>query len=187
MAFLSKKEIEKLGFKSIGENVLVSDKCSVYNASEISLGSNVRIDDFCILSAGTGGIYIGNNVHIACYVSLIGKERIEICDFAGISSKCAIYSSSDDYSGNYLTGPSVPDKFRNVDSREVVLKEHSLLGAMCVVLPGVIIGKGTAVGAFSLVNRSLPTHSIASGIPAKVVKKRESKLYDLEIEYKKTV
>ena len=60
MSFLSKKELNDLGFKSLGENVLISDKCSIYNAKNISIGDNTRIDDFAILSAGDGGIEIGN-------------------------------------------------------------------------------------------------------------------------------
>ncbi|WP_375577900.1 hypothetical protein ABWH96_12675 [Marivirga tractuosa] len=102
MAFLSKLELQKIGFKELGENVQISDKVSIYNPANISIGSNVRIDDFCILSAGEGGIRIRNYVHIACYVSLIGKELIEVQDYVGISSKSAVYSSSDDYSGEYL-------------------------------------------------------------------------------------
>lgn len=124
MGFLKKNELENLGFSQIGDNVLISDKCSIYNPSKISIGSNVRIDDFCILSAGENGIKIGNNVHIACYVSLIGKESIDIGNFVGISSKTAVYSSSDDYSGNYLTGPTVDEKFKNVDHRKVKFEEY---------------------------------------------------------------
>ncbi|MET0944100.1 MAG: hypothetical protein ABWY22_01685, partial [Flavobacterium sp.] len=142
MGFLTLNELETMGFAHIGINVLISDKCSIYNPSKISIESNVRIDDFCIISAGEKGIKIGNNVHIACYVSLIGKELIEIGNFVGISSKTAIYSSSDDYSGNFLTGPTVDEKFKNVDNRKVKLEDHVIIGAQCVILPGVTIKEG---------------------------------------------
>lgn len=172
MAFLSREELESMGFKSLGEHVLISDKASIYNPAAISLASNIRIDDFCILSAGAKGIEIGNYVHIACYVSLIGSELIKIHDFVGISSKTAIYSSSDDYSGNFLTGPTIDDRYKNVDNRPVILEEHSLLGAGCIVLPGVVIGEGTAVGALSLVTKSLPPWGIYLGTPVKFIKER---------------
>ena len=70
--FLTKKQIDKIGFKSIGDDVLISDKASIYNPSDIEIGSNVRVDDFCIISAGNGGIKIGSNIHIAIFSSLIG-------------------------------------------------------------------------------------------------------------------
>jgi len=47
--FYSREELEKIGFKSIGENVLISDKTSIYNPQNIEIGSNVRIDDTFIL------------------------------------------------------------------------------------------------------------------------------------------
>lgn len=44
--FLTEKEIKILNFKSIGKNVLISDKASIYGAENMSIGNNVRIDDF---------------------------------------------------------------------------------------------------------------------------------------------
>ena len=185
MGFLSKEVLDSMGFKSIGENVLISDKASIYNPRNISLGSNIRIDDFCILSAGEKGIELGNYIHIACYVSLIGSELIKLHDFVGISSKTAVYSSSDDYSGNFLTGPTIDNMFKNVDNRPVIFHTHSLIGAGVIILPGVEIGEGTAVGAMSLVSKSLEEWSIYSGVPAKLIKKRSKKMLTFVDEMKK--
>ncbi len=185
MGFLSKEVLDSMGFKSLGENVLISDKASIYNPKNISLGSNIRIDDFCILSAGEKGIELGDHIHIACYVSLIGSELIKLYDFVGISSKTAVYSSSDDYSGNFLTGPTINNKFKNVDNRPVIFHTHSLIGAGVIILPGVEIGEGTAVGAMSLVSKSLEEWSIYSGVPAKFIKKRSKKMLTLVNEMNK--
>lgn len=103
MAILGREAIEALGFAFVGENVQISDRASFYGASRISLGSNVRIDDFCVLSAGVGGISIGDYVHIAVYSSLIGAGKVSLSDFCNISSRVAIYSSNDDYSGAAMT------------------------------------------------------------------------------------
>ena len=59
-SFYDNDELKRLGLKSIGENVLISRKASIYGAKSISIGHNVRIDDFCILS---GTISIGRTVH----------------------------------------------------------------------------------------------------------------------------
>ncbi|PZD76609.1 acyltransferase [Mesonia sp. K7] len=178
MGFLSRKQLNQIGFATVGENVLISDKCSIYNPQKIVIGSNVRIDDFCILSAGDGGIIIGNYVHIACYVSLIGAETIKVSDFVGISSRTAVYSSSDDYSGNNLVGPTIPSIFKKVDNRKVTFEKLSLIGANCVILPGVIVGEGTAVGALSLVIRTLEPWGIYIGNPLKFIKPRSKKMID---------
>lgn len=58
MGFYSREQLEKIGFKSLGENVLISDKTSIYSPENISIGNNVRVDDFSILSAGGGGTLI---------------------------------------------------------------------------------------------------------------------------------
>ena len=100
--FYSKEELSNMGFKSLGENVLISDKASIYGIKNIEIGSNVRIDDFCIISAGEGGIKIGNYVHIACYAHLIGSGQIIVEDHAQISGKVSIYSSSDDFSLQHI-------------------------------------------------------------------------------------
>lgn len=180
MGTLSRQQIEVIGFKSVGENVLISDKASIYGAAHISIGSNVRIDDFVVLSAGDGGIEIGNYIHIAVFSSLIGAGRITLSDFCNISSRVSIYSSSDDYSGEYMTNPMVPKSLTNVIKAPVCLGKHVIIGAGCVVLPGVRLEEGVAVGALSLVAKSFSNFDIIGGSPAKVIKKRDKKLLELE-------
>jgi len=179
--FYTKEELNKIGFKSIGENVLISDKASIYGAKNIEIGSNVRVDDFCILSAGEGGIKIGNYIHIACYAHLIGSGQIIVDDHAQISGKVSIYSSSDDFSGDFLVGPTVPKEFTNVKNLTVHLKKYVVLGCNTVVLPGVTIEEGTAVGAMSLVNKSLPEYCIYGGNPIKFLKERTKGVQKYEI------
>ncbi|MES2480160.1 MAG: acyltransferase [Bacteroidota bacterium] len=176
MAYLNSEQLKAMGFASIGTNVLISDKASIYNAQKIKIGSNVRIDDFCIISAGEHGIEIGDFVHIACYVSLIGNELIKVQDFVGISSRTAVYSSSDDYSGNFLMGPTIPNQYKNVDSRPVVFENHTVIGAGSVILPGVTVAEGTAVGALSLVSKNLEAWSIYIGSPIKFIKPRAKEM-----------
>lgn len=183
--FYTEQELQKIGFKSVGKNVLISDKCSIYSPQNIEIGDNVRIDDFCVISAGELGIRIGNNVHIAVYCSLIGNGSIIMENFSGLSSRVSIYSSTDDYSGNYLTNPTVSKEFTNVISGTVRLGKHVIVGSGCVILPNVNLGDYCSVGAMSLINKSFDNSNIIAGIPARVIKHRENKLFDLECEYLK--
>lgn len=183
MSFYTKKELHGLGFKYLGSNVLISKKASLYGIDRISIDDNARIDDFVIISAGEGGVEIGRNVHIACFCSLIGQAKITLHDYAGVSSRVSIYSSSDDYSGNYLTNPTVPSEYTNVDSREVVVGKHGIVGAGSVILPGVTLQEGVAIGALSLVLKSCEAWSIYSGTPAKKIKARKDNCLNLESQY----
>jgi galactoside O-acetyltransferase len=99
MAWLTTARLSSMGFGSVGEGVMLSDKASYYNCAGIHVGDHARIDDFCVLSAGEGGIRIGRHIHLAVFTSLIGAGRITLDDFANVSSRVAIYSSSDDFSG----------------------------------------------------------------------------------------
>ncbi|MAX32701.1 MAG: galactoside O-acetyltransferase [Halomonadaceae bacterium] len=182
MAFLSRKKLEGIGFAKLGSNVLISDKASFHNPGKISIGNNVRIDDFCVISAGEGGVELGDYIHIAVFSSLIGAGKIKLFDFVNISSRVSVYSSNDDYSGSGLTNPMVPDEFKNVRSAAVQLKKHVIVGSGSVILPGVTLHEGAAVGALSLISKDCEEYKVYSGVPAMVVKPRRKDLKVLELE-----
>lgn len=180
MAHLTPDEISRMGFSSVGENVMISSKASFYNCAAISLGSNVRIDDFCVLAAGAGGIHIGNYVHIAVGTSLIGAGKITLSDFSGLSSRVSIYSSSDDYSGATLTNPTIPRELTGVLHADVLLAKHVIVGSGSVILPGVTLEEGVAVGALTLIGKSCPAFGIYLGNPARRIGERKRDLLVLE-------
>lgn len=180
-SFYSKNELNEIRFASLGQNVLISKKTSIYNPHKISIGNNVRIDDFCILS---GKISLGNYIHIAAYTALYGgKSGIKIHDYSNISSKNAIYAISDDYSGETMTNPMILDKYKRVHSEEVIINKHVIIGSGCVVLPGVVLREGSSFGAMTLINRSSEPWTINAGIPFRKIKDRSRRLLELEKQF----
>lgn len=181
-SFYSDEELRTIGFASIGKNVLLSRKVSIYSPEKISIGNYVRIDDFCILS---GNIRIGNYVHIAAACLLFGgSDGIVFEDYTGLSSRSAVYAESDDYSGRYLTNPMVPMEYRHIIGGGVIIKKHAIIGTGCSIMPSVIIGEGSAVGSMSLVNKPLDDWCIYVGIPCKKIRERSRELLDLELQIK---
>lgn len=183
-SYFSQEELQGMHFKSLGKNVLISKKSSLYGVSRMSVGDHVRIDDFCFFSAGEGGITLGSYIHISPFCSMAGKGAIIMDDFSGLSSRVAVYSSSDDYSGASLTNPTVPDEYKNVVHADVHLQKHVIIGAGSIILPGVTIGEGTAIGALSLVMKNVEPFKIAIGNPLKVIKDRKKDLIELEWKLK---
>lgn len=183
MAYLSEKELHALGLNNFGKNVKISTRASIYRAERISIGNHVRIDDYCVISAGDGGIFIGSYVHIAVYSSLIGREKIELSDFSGLSARVSIYSSSDNYSGKYMTNPTVPDEYTGVHHMPVSLGRHVIIGTGSVILPGTVLEDGVAVGALSLVKGRCREFGIYSGTPAKRISERKKNLLELETKF----
>lgn len=180
-SFFSKEELQLLNIK-VGNNVKISRKSSIYGYN-IEIGDNVRIDDFCILS---GKIRLGNYIHIAAYSALYGgTEGIYVKDYANISSRVSIYALSDDYSGETMTNPMIPDEYKNVDSRRVIINKHVIIGSTSVLLPGVDLGEGSAFGSFSFINNNSDEWSINAGIPAKKIKERSKKCLEYEQKLKK--
>jgi galactoside O-acetyltransferase len=94
-------------------------------------------------------------------------------DFSGISHGAKLLSTSDDFSGGVLTGPTVPAHLRNVHAARIVIGRHAVIGANSVVLPGTHMGEGAMVGALSLARGTLEAWKVHAGVPARVVGHRE--------------
>lgn len=180
-SFYLEEELKDLGLKQYGKDVRISRKCSIYGAENICIGNHVRIDDFCLLS---GNIVIGDYVHISAYASMFaGTSQIEIGDYVAISSRIAIYAESDDYSGESMVNPMVPEQFRHVVSENVIVGRHVIIGTGSTVLPGVTVGEGASVGAMSLINKDILPWTINAGIPCRKIRERSRKLLEYEAEF----
>jgi len=183
MAYFTVTQLAKLGFESIGKNVKISDKASIYDFNLISIGDNSRIDDFCIIS---GKIKIGKNVHITPQCLVAGGEKgIIFEDFTTIAYGVKVFTQSDDYSGFTMTNSTVPKKYKKEYKKNITLKKHSIVGAGSIIMPGVVLAEGTSIGAMSLVIKSTEPWSIYTGIPAKKIKNKSKDLLALEKKYLK--
>jgi galactoside O-acetyltransferase len=172
-SFYSDSELLEIGFKSVGKDVKLSRKASIYSPEKISIGDNVRIDDFCILS---GEITLGSNIHISAYVALYGAKGIIMEDYSGVSPKSVVYSAMDDFSGDYLIGPIHPDGTTNVTGGLVRICRFVQIGSNSVIFPNLTIGEGSVIGVCSLVNKDCEEWGVYYGIPAKKQKDRRSGL-----------
>jgi galactoside O-acetyltransferase len=177
-SFMTEQELASIGFKSFGENVLISRKASIYGANKMEIGSNVRIDDFCFLS---GRITLGSYIHLAVGCILYGSQAgITMEDFSGLSPRVTIHADSDDYSGESLTNPTTPEEFKAITHAPVRLERHAIVGSGCTLLPGVTLGEGTAIGSMSLVLKSTNPWTINMGIPCHEVAPRSRRALELE-------
>lgn len=181
MSFYSGEELKTLGLKKYGENVNISRFCRLYNPGSMEIGSNVRIDDFCLLSASSSNPFIIEDyVHISAGTYIFGTAGFHIKSFSNISVGCKVFTVSDTFSGEYLIGPSVPMKYRKVIESALTIERHTVIGAGCTVLPGFTIGEGVAIGANSLVNKNCESWSIYAGSPIRRLKDRSKKLLEME-------
>lgn len=180
MAWRANHELQDM-FAEVGDNVLISTRAVFYEPEKMRIGSNSRIDDFCLLS---GSVTIGQNVHLAVYTHVAGGVGgVVFSDFSGCAYGCHVLSQADDYSGASLTNPTVPKRYKNDTFASVHIGRHALLGTGTIVLPGCDVGEGAATGAGTVVTRSLDSWTIHVGQPAKALRPRSKQILELESLY----
>lgn len=176
-----------------GRNVVFGQNVVLRHPHKIRIGSNVVIDDHCLLDAkgdSNEGITIGSGVFIGRNTILSCKNgSIEIGDDANIGFNAEIFSASRVRVGArtliaaycYLVGGDhdFSDPTRSIldqprSSKGVSVGEGCWLGAGAKVLDGVTIGDRAIIGAGAVVRDPVPASAIAVGIPARVVATREA-------------
>lgn len=179
--YLTEHDLRNFGFRKIGRNIRISTDARIYGPEHISIGNNVRIDDFVILAAVNGHIDIGNYVFISRNCHLSGTLGITMEDFSSMAANTVIYSASDDYSGTYLTAQAVPQEYTAHDiGGHVVIGRHVIIGASTVIIGPCHLKNGCSVGAMSLIIKDTEEWGIYVGIPARKIKDRKKNLLDLE-------
>jgi len=158
-------------FLKCGKDVIIWPLAKLISSEVISFGDHVIIDDFVLLMGGER-TEIGDYVHIASFVSITGGGILVMEDFSGLSSGVRIYTGNEDYTGRCLTNPTVPFPYRIPMRSFVAIKKHAIIGTNAVVLPGVTIGEGCAIGACSLITKDCEPWGIYVGVPARRIKER---------------
>jgi galactoside O-acetyltransferase len=179
MPWLSREQIERLGLRRVGDDVRISDRCSFYGAEHVTIGDHVRIDDFVVITADEP-VVIGSWSHLSAHVFVGGVCGVEMADFVCLSQGAAVFTCSDDFSGQHLFGATVPEEYRNVKKGKVIFDTMSGVGAHGVVLPGVHFPIGSVIGALSLANRSLEPWTLYSGVPARRVRRTSTRCAELK-------
>ncbi len=170
-------------FKKVGRNVKIAKNCTIIGPENIEIGDNVRIDGYTTIIANEGFVKLGSYIHIAAYVWISASCGIVMEDFTAVSHGSRVYSRNDDYTGKALTNPMIPNEYHIFTGGQITMRKHSLIGAGCVVLPGVELGEGASVGALSLVNKSLDPWGVYVGVPARKLKDRLKDMLKLEKKF----
>ncbi|MEG4407517.1 acyltransferase [Microcoleus sp. MON2_D5] len=172
----------KLELAQVGQDVIIWPNAKIISPEVIAIGDSVIIDDFVFIMGGKS-TRIGSFIHIASFTSITGGGELVMEDFTGLSGGVRVYTGNEDYSGGCLTNPSVPEPYRLPTRSFVHIKKHAIVGANTVILPGVVIGEGAAIGANSLVTKDCEPWKIYFGSPAKAIKTRpQDKILELEAQ-----
>ncbi|WP_316353882.1 acyltransferase [Candidatus Trichorickettsia mobilis] len=153
-------------------SVTTFEYTKIVGKENIEFGNNIIIDDFVFIYA-KNKMKFSNFVHIASFATIIGVDYFEMQDFTAISIGCKVLTATDDFKSWGFGNSTINAKYRNVTKAPVILEKFSIVGANAVILPGVTIGEGVAVGAGSIVTKDLAPWGVYIG--NKRVKERDKK------------
>ena len=177
--YLDENELADLGIASVGKNVRVSEDAIIIGLENISLGSNIRIDSYNVILSKRGKFVVGNNVHIEPSSSIVTHFGVEIGNFCTISHGSRLYTASANYSGDYFTNVFPEAKYQVPKTGQIILEDHVMIGGNCVIMPGVTLGEGAAIGALSFIRKSVEGWAIYGGNPLKRLGDRKKTIKDI--------
>lgn len=174
-----------------GRNVAFGLNVALRHPRKIRIGDDVAVDDGCVLDAkGTAnaGIRIGSRVFLGRNTIVACKDGdIVLEDGVNVSYNCAVFSASSVRIGAdallaaycYVVGGGhdfgrvdVPVVEQPRPSKGIEIGHGAWLGAGAVVLDGVSLGHDAVIGAHAVVTQDVPPFTVATGVPARVVRDR---------------
>jgi len=172
-------ELRQMGFARVGENSAISRNCTIIGLENITIGDDVRIDGFTSIIAPAGKLKVGSHVQIGIGCVLGARGGIELGDYSSLSHGVRILSAVDDFDGRWMTNSTLPRDVLHVQAAPVRVGRYAPIGSGTLILPGVEIGEGAAIGAMSLVRHSVDGWKIYSGNPLREIGERARDLVGL--------
>ncbi len=156
-------------FERLGKDTVLEKNVLVFHAENIRVGNNVYVGHNSILKGyHKNKMIIGDHTWIGQGCFLHSAGGLEIGKAVGIGPMVKIITSA------HKEGPlNTPILFNDLEFKKVTIEDGCDIGTGALILPGVTIGEGSIVGAGAVVTKSIPSFSVAVGIPAKVIRKRK--------------
>lgn len=135
----------------------------------VGKGVHVDLDFHCEYGKN---IFIGDKVIVNMNCTFVDNNRIEIGNNVLIASNVQIYTAthSTNVRERMVQDWSEGTSICNTIALPIRIEDDVWIGGGSIILPGVTIGRGSTIGAGSVVTRSIPAHCVAVGNPCRVIK-----------------
>ncbi|WP_317042156.1 LbetaH domain-containing protein [Tenacibaculum jejuense] len=153
--------------------IIIRGRKSIDFGKGLTTGIGCRIEAYPDKLRNDKLIVFGDNVQLNDYVHITAMNKVVIGNNVLMASKIYISDCSHGFyeGGERDSSPESIPIDREYKINFIVIEDNVWLGEFVSVLPGVRIGKGSIIGANSVVTKDIPSNSIAIGVPAKVIKK----------------
>lgn len=161
----------------VGKGVCINRGLIVHKPQNIIIGRNVYIGRMARLSCfGEGNIQIEEGCYICHFFTALTADELIIKKNTLIASYVAVIGE------NHGMNPEARVRYGNqtLIGKPVTIGENCWIGEKVIILPGVTIGDWSIIGAGSVVNKPIPSYSIAVGNPAKVIKRYNFETHNWE-------
>jgi acetyltransferase-like isoleucine patch superfamily enzyme len=143
-------------------------RCSlVASGRGINVGKSVRIYDGCNMNALDGEISIGDHCVFGPSMTIYGFGSVSIGSYVAVASYSTIVASNHNFNDRdmYICQ-------QGSNGKGISIENDVWIGANCVILDGVTVGKGSVVAAGSVVNKNVESYTVVGGVPAGFLKER---------------
>jgi carbonic anhydrase/acetyltransferase-like protein (isoleucine patch superfamily) len=132
----------------------------------------IVIGDDCSILGGDfmGVVYVGDRVQLVrpCRVGGSSKYKVTIGSGTWVAPNVYIVPATHAYRRRDVTIAQQGSR-----CADIVIGEDCWIGINSIISPGVTLGKGSVVGANSVVSKDVPEYAIVAGCPARVIGQRE--------------
>lgn len=158
-------------FKRFGRYSYIKSFENLKNTKNISIGPHVFIKSDARLESLGGEIVIGDGCQFEKGISITSAKHVKIG--SGVLVARNVYISDHSHNIDNIEISPVLSGINNINP--VVIGDNCWIGTNVVILPGTKIGRGSVIGANSVLRGVYPDAVMLVGCPAKIVKKYDSK------------
>lgn len=127
------------------------------------LGDYSVVESFACINNAVGDVSIGDHTRIGLHNTIIGP--VVIGSHVNLAQGITITALN-----HFFSDPQKRIDEQGVSTDQVIIEDDTWIGANAVILPGVTIGRHSVIAAGAVVTKDIPPHSLAAGIPAKIIK-----------------
>jgi dTDP-4-amino-4,6-dideoxy-D-glucose acyltransferase len=172
------KDIELMGdnvrnkLRSCGVGVRINPLAKIAFPHVVDLDDYCRICDFVFIFAGMG-VKIGQYTDMQPHTVIWGGGETIIGDRVSVGPRSVLLSAVYSHAAGLKMVDGLPDGSAKALYGKLVIHNDVYIGASCTIMPNIIIGEGSIIGAASFVNKDIEPWSINVGSPAKKIGERK--------------
>lgn len=135
-------------YRQCHETAIIEMPFNISEYSQISIGPYTKIR--------SGFVFLGN------------KGTLTIKKYTAIAFNCVVVT--DGHTPTLKVPHIIGGSYHiNDKATDIIINEAVWIGVNCMLLPGTVIGRGSIIGAGSMVNKEIPPYAVAVGSPAKII------------------